>query len=463
MKGGSIMSKKSVLTLFVTLIVLVSGFNVYAQKSKQRYEMLRLIRHEKFDLVLPGAMRDNNVDMWIHVVESGKRDPLALDLGGWFEYRAWEPIGYYIFTDRGGDRIEPIILGGEDQDSLYDIIGSGQDLRKFVEELDPKVIAVNMSTWLPIANGLSHTAYLSMTKTLGEKYTGRLVSAENVITDFRVRRVQREIIAFANACEIQRQIIDKALRRIKPGITTREEVGWWAQDLLLAQGIFPSYEAATLHLPYMPGVSHSEVSDRSETRKPGYVFQRGDYISLDMGIGYLNFGTDFKRNVYILKEGETDAPKGLKHAWDRAIKAREVIRKTLRIGLTAGESFKAIVRALETEGFVHTPSDDVSSQYRDLMNALGDSDKSGFSIDFHATGNTSVGDVTVGPSIAPWRKDRAHLMVQQNYIFAFEFMVHTWIPEWGKRLSISYEDNSIVTEKGIEALYPWHEKIIIIR
>ncbi len=457
------MSKKSVLTLFFTLIVLMTGFNVYAQKSKQRYEILRLIRQEKLDLILPGAMRDNNVDMWIHVVESGKKDPLALDLGGWFEYRAWEPIGYYIFTDRGGDRIERIILGGEDQDGLYDIIGSGQDLRKFVKERNPKVIAVNMSTSLPIANGLSHTAYLRMTEALGEKYTSRLISAENVITDFRVRRVQREIIAFANACEIQRQIMDEALRRIKPGITTREDVGWCIQDQLLAQGIFPSFEAATLHIPYMPGVSHSEVSDRSETWKPDYVFQRGDYISLDMGIGYLNFGTDFKRNVYILKEGEADAPKGLKHAWDRTLKAREVIRKTFRIGLTAGESLKTIVRALEAEGFVHTPSDDVSSQYRDLMNALGDSDKSGFSIDFHATGNTSVGDVTAGPSIAPWRKDRAHLMVQQNYIFAFEFMVHTWIPEWGKRISISYEDNSIVTEKGIEALYPWHEKIIIIR
>lgn len=457
------MSKKSVMAVLVTLIVLVSGFNVYAQKTKQRYEILRLIRQEKLDLILPGAMRDNNVDMWIHVVESGKKDPLALDLGGWFEYRAWEPIGYYIFTDRGGDRIERIILGGEDQDGLYDIVGSGQDLRKFVEERDPKVIAINMSTWLPIANGLSHTAYLSITKAVGEKYTNRLVSAENVITDFRVRRVQREIIAFANACEIQRQIIDEVLRRIKPGITTREEVGWWAQDLLLAQGIFPSFEAATLHLPYMPGVSHSEVSDRSETWKPGYVFQRGDYISLDMGIGYLNFGTDFKRNVYILKEGEANAPKGLKHAWDRTLEAREIIRKTFIIGRTAGESLNAIVQALEAGGFVHTPSDDVSSQYRDLLNALGDSDKSGFSIDFHATGNTSVGDVTAGPSIAPWRKDRAHLMVQQNYIFAFEFMVHTWIPEWGKRISISYEDNSIVTEKGIEALYPWHEKIIIIR
>jgi len=457
------MSKKSVLTVFFTLIVLLCAYYAYAQKTKQMYEILRLIRHEKFDLVLPGAMRDNNVDMWIHVVESGKKDPLALDLGGWFEYRAWEPIGYYIFTDRGGHRIERVILGGEDQEGLYDILGSGEDLREFVEERDPKVIAVNMSTSLPIANGLSHTAYLKMTKALGEKYTKRLISAENVITDFRVRRVQREIIAFANACEIQRQIMDAGLRRIKPGVTTREDVGWWAQDQLLAQGIFPSFEAATLHLPYMPGVSHSEASDRSETWKPGYVFQRGDYISWDMGIGYLNFGTDFKRNAYVLKEGETDIPKGLKHAWNRVIKAREIIRKTFKIGLTAGESLKAIVRALEAGGFVHTPSDDVSSQYRDLMNALGDSDKSGFSIDFHATGNTSVGDVTAGPSIAPWRKGRAHLMVQQNYIFAFEFMVHTWVPEWGKRVSISYEDNSIVTEKGVEALYPWHDTIMIIR
>jgi len=457
------MSKKSVLTLFFTLIVLLSAYYVYAQESKQRYEMLRLIRHEKFDLILPGAMRDNNVDMWIHVVESGKKDPLALDLGGWFEYRAWEPLCYYIFTDRGGNRIERTILGGEDQDGLYDITGSGEDLREFVEERDPKVIAINMSTSLPIANGLSHTAYLKMTKALGKKYMSRFISAENVITDFRVRRVQREIIAFAKACEIQRQVMDAALRRIQPGKTSREEVGWWGQDQLLAQGIPPSYEAATLHLPYMPGVSHSEVSDRSETRKPGYVFQPGDYISWDMGIGYLNFGTDFKRNAYILKEGETDIPKGLKHAWDRTIKAREIIRKTFKIGRTAGESLKTVVRALEAGGFVHTPSDDISSQYRDLMNALRDSDKSGFSIDFHATGNTSVGDITAGPSIAPWRKGRAHLMVQQNYIFAFEFMVHTWIPEWGKRASISYEDNSIVTEKGVEALYPWHDTIMIIR
>ena len=55
---------------------------------------------KKWISFLPGAMRDNNVDMWIHMVQSGNRDPLALDLGGWFEYRVWERYGYHIFTDR---------------------------------------------------------------------------------------------------------------------------------------------------------------------------------------------------------------------------------------------------------------------------------------------------------------------------------------------------------------------------
>ena len=88
------------------------------------------------------------------------------------------------------------------------------------------MIAVNMSTWLPAADGLSYTQYQRLTKTLGEQYSERLVSSENVLTDFRVRRVQREIIAFANACEIQRQIQESAIRRIKPGISTREDIGW---------------------------------------------------------------------------------------------------------------------------------------------------------------------------------------------------------------------------------------------
>ena len=445
------MKSKQMLALIWVFLFVAFGLDSSAQSSKQAYETMRLIRREKMDLILPGAMRDNNVDMWIHVVQSANKDPLALDLGGWFEFRAWDPIGYYIFTDRGGYRIERIILGGEDEEGLYDISGSGDQLRRLVEERDPRVIAVNMSTSLPIANGLSHTAYLSMTDALGEKYSKRIISAENVITDFRVRRVQSEIVAFANALEIQRQIMEAALLRIEPGITTPEEIGWWAADQLLAQGIGPSYQAATLFLPYRPNGATNGV------------YQPGAFISWDMGIGYLNFGTDIKRNAYILRDGEKDLPAGLKLAWARGMTAREILRKTFKVGRTAGESLEAIVAALEAADYVHTPSDDRTSQYRDLVRALGDDRRSGFSIDFHATGNTSVGDATAGPSMAAWRSTTANIMVQPNYIFSLEFELNTWVPEWNRRIGINFEDNAIVTNLGVEYLSPINENILIIR
>ena len=445
------MHSKQMLALIWVFLFVAFGLDSSAQSSKQAYETMRLIRREKMDLILPGAMRDNNVDMWIHVVQSANKDPLALDLGGWFEFRAWDPIGYYIFTDRGGYRIERIILGGEDEEGLYDISGSGDQLRRLVEERDPRVIAVNMSTSLPIANGLSHTAYLSMTDALGEKYSKRIISAENVITDFRVRRVQSEIVAFANALEIQRQIMEAALLRIEPGITTPEEIGWWAADQLLAQGIGPSYQAATLFLPYRPNGATNGV------------YQPGAFISWDMGIGYLNFGTDIKRNAYILRDGEKDLPAGLKLAWARGMTAREILRKTFKVGRTAGESLEAIVAALEAADYVHTPSDDRTSQYRDLVRALGDDRRSGFSIDFHATGNTSVGDATAGPSMAAWRSTTANIMVQPNYIFSLEFELNTWVPEWNRRIGINFEDNAIVTNLGVEYLSPINENILIIR
>ena len=75
------MKSKPILALFWALLITISSLSAYAQNSKQSYETMRLIRQEKMDLVLPGAMRDNNVDMWIHVVQSANKDPLALDLG----------------------------------------------------------------------------------------------------------------------------------------------------------------------------------------------------------------------------------------------------------------------------------------------------------------------------------------------------------------------------------------------
>ena len=436
-----------------------------AQDAKARFEMMNTIRRDKLDLVLAGAMRDNNIDMWIHVIRRGDPDPMELDFG--------VNMGHVIFTDNGGDRIERALFGNRfaeiADESVYDIFGDEEDIKDYIKKKDPKTIAVNMSDWITVGDGLSHTDYLNLTSMLGKKYSKRLVSSENVITDFQVRRVQSEIIAFANICENQRRVMENALKMIKPGVTTREEIGWLAQDQLSNYGIYPSLFGAP-----MPGILYFGSKTKTgvvhrEDSGPEYRFQRGDFISWDLGVKYMNYGTDYKRNAYILKENETHLPDGLIHAWDRGIKARKIIRKNIKIGNTARKTLSMCAKALEKSGYVYTPFTDFFEKDKKLIESLGNSEKSGFSIDCHTVGNTGNSEISVGPSFAPFRdvskngySGRGHLVIQENNLFAFEYMIHTWIPEWNRRVSINFEDNAIVTSKGVEFLYPVNEKIIVI-
>ena len=453
--------------ILVLLAYLTTALDATAQEARARADLLDLIQREKFDIVLPGAMRDNGVDMWIHVIRDGDPDALALDLGG--------TAGYFVFTDRGGDRIERAVLAGRGQgmytSGAYDIFAwsdwdawypanESTELRQFVQERDPERIAVNTSAWLAAADGLSHSGYQRLVETLGRKYADRLVSSENLITDFRVRRVQSEIVAFANAGEMTRRILEQALARevITPGITTGEDVFWWVRDQLLVRGLTSSFGRS------MPRVIHSTVAEPSEYRSSQYAFQRGDLLSFDMGVKYLNFGTDMKRNAYLLGEGATSVPGDIQHAWDEGRRARDIMRQNIKVGRTAAETLEAMVGALEEAGFAYTPFVNDGATDRQIVESFDRPDVTGISIDCHVVGNTGNSQVAVGPSIAPFRKGRANLVIQPNNIFSFEFIIHRAMPSFGgRRLRINFEDNTIVTAHGVELLYPRNERILLIR
>ena len=95
-----------IMVFLMAVVYAVSNVNAQpgVHTAKTGDEVLRLIRNEKVGLILPGAMRDNNVDMWIHVTRPG--DPLTPYFGS-----ASGRTNYLIFTDRG-DRIERAVFGG---------------------------------------------------------------------------------------------------------------------------------------------------------------------------------------------------------------------------------------------------------------------------------------------------------------------------------------------------------------
>ena len=87
--------------LCLTALVLLQPGASNAQEARRRWERMAQIRRDKFDLILPEAMRENRIDMWITVMKEGLPDPLYDDLGRGYV----GSTGYYIFTDRGGDRL----------------------------------------------------------------------------------------------------------------------------------------------------------------------------------------------------------------------------------------------------------------------------------------------------------------------------------------------------------------------
>ncbi len=390
-------------------------------------------------------MRENGIDMWIVMMKEGDPDPLYEDLGRGYPGR----VAFYIFTDRGGERVERAALGVGgymlEECPVYDIVEEGAyDLRKFVAERNPKKIGLNMSEEIGAADGLSHAAFLELGKTLGPDYAARFVSAEKLVSDFRARRVGTEIAAFAAAGELSRNIAERALSNevITPGVTALEDVAWWMQDRLLEQGLSSSFDMPSVYVTGPKG-----IEDTSNQR----IVQRGDLLIIDWGVCRLNFCTDVKRMAYVLKPGEKAVPKGLQNAFDQAVKLREIIRRNIKPGRRADETLAALNQRASEAGF------EVMKEF----NKPTSGPKTDVIIGCHSVGNMGH---DIGPSVAWFHPLRLTYTLKPSNLLSIEFFAYTAAPEFGgAKVRIPLEDDGLVTERGIEWLYPVNNRILLVR
>ena len=414
-----------------------------ANEARTRWERLCQIRKDKFDLILPEAMRENGIDMWIVAMKEGHYDPLWDLLGRGYA----GSIGYFIFTDKG-DRVERAALGIEDHHrgacGAYDIDDDGNDLAAFVKARNPKKIGLNMSEEMGMADGLTHTLYQHIVKTLGEPYASRLVSAEKLVSDFSSRRTASEIVAFGQAGEIGRQIAERALSNdvITPGVTTLADVSWWIQDEMLRRGLGTSFEVPSIYVTGPNGIEATST-DR--------IIQRGDILMIDFGVGYLNMWTDQKRIAYVLKPGETSLPASYQKAFDNARKVRDVIRRTAKAGKTAQAMMDEVNAAIARSGVLPMRG----------FNQVRADDSIEFIIGCHSVGDWGHG---IGPSMAFFNPTRLTFEIRPTNLFSIELFTYTPIPEWGgKKLRIPLEDDAIVTARGVEWVYPVNARILLVK
>jgi Xaa-Pro aminopeptidase len=429
--------------LAVALFLLFLPIAADAQEARRRWEMQRQIRLDKFEQILPLAMRNAGIDMWIVAVKENHREPLWEDLGRGYV----TGIGYYVFTDRGRERIERAALGPGgymlEQSGAYDMFAPASTLAAFVKERNPKRIGVNMSDEIGPADGLSHSMYQHLVKTLGDPFATRLVSAEKLVSEFRSRRVASELVAFGEAAGIAIQIAERALSNavITPAKTTLEDVAWWMQDQLVARGLGSEFDMPSVYITGPEGIAATSNSR---------IIQPGDVLMIDWGVQLMNFGTDVKRVAYVLKPGETVAPKSIQNAFDRALAVRDVLKRAIKPGVRADETMKHMDAALQAAGFGVIE-----------FNRPNADDKTDVVYGFHPVGNTGH---DIGPSLTTWQPLQTTFTLHLQHMFAFEYFAYTPIAEWGgKKLRIPIEDDAVLMEHGIQFLHPANYRLLLVK
>lgn len=430
------------LAAFVLLLLCLAS-SAQAQEARRRFDMMRRIRLDKFDLVLPQVMRESQIDMWIVAMKQNHPDPLNEDLGGSFI----GATGYFVFTDRGS-RVERAAFDiegiGLEGPGGYDAVNPKEGLAAYVRARDPKRIGVNMSDDIGAADGLTYTHHALLVRLLGAPYSSRLVSAEKLVSAFRSRRVATEVIAFGEAAQHARELAERALSNaiITPGKTTLEDVAWWLQDRLLERGLGSSFGQPSVYVSGPEGIL--ATSDAT-------IIQPGMLLHIDWGVCLMNFCTDMKRTAYVLKPGETAPPAGIQGAWDQALKVREVIRRTIRPGVVASEMLATINRSLEAAGYT------VMKEF----NKYSPTPATEVMVGCHSTGNTGHGS---GPSMTTWQGIQGSYVLQPTNLIAFEFFAWTPAPEWGgKKVRIPIEDDALISERGVEYVAPVNERILLIK
>ena len=395
----------------------------------------------RLDSVLPRLMRQNGVGMWIVAMREYNEDPAFWSLVSPTTMFARRRT-IYVFTDRGPQRgIERLALGGGSQGGVYEayvardtvdpsigrrpeLVGQGQWdlLARIVRERDPKTIAVDISHTHAFSDGLSAGEWEQLSRALPDGYLARVVRAERLPLDYQSIRAPGMLPVYKRMMDVVWAIIDTAFSNkvITPGKTTTDDVVWWMRQRVNDFGLGTWFHTDV------------DVQRRGQdlTGLDPVVIQRGDVLHCDFGITALGLNTDTQHMGYVLREGERDAPEGLKRALLNSNRLQDLLLAEMRPGRTGNEVLTATLAAMRTAGINGTV-------YTHPIGDRGHGAGPLIGLWDHQEGVQGRGDVTLLPGT--W--------------FSIELQATTPAPEWGGQLVRSAQEED--AELGMDGAMRW--------
>ncbi len=397
---------------------------------KERAAVMDRWTEDRLDNLVPELMRREGIDMWVLVAREYNEDPVLLTMlpATWQSSRRTTILVFY--NPGEGEEIERLAVARynigffETQWFPDEEPDQWKRFGEIVAERNPDKIGVNFSEHFALADGISHTDFIHLKNSLSPELQDRIVSAENLSVGWLETRTDDEITVYRQINRIAHNIISEGLSEavITPGITTTEDVQWWfrerIRDLNLTAWFHPSVTVHRSEAPEHAG----DFSGPPDTD----IILPGDIVHMDLGIEYLGLTTDTQRNVYILREGETQPPKGLRDALKIANRLQDILTNEFETGRTGNEILATTLQKAEYEGINATI----------YTHPLG----------YHGHG--------AGPTIGLWDQQggvpgNGDYPLYPNTAHSIELNAEVFVPEWNRNIRVMLEENAIFDGENV--------------
>lgn len=435
-------------------VLLASSSPAHAQADARPFGSLREQAalqqqwlQKRLDTFLPKLMREHGVDMWVIPMREYMEDPVFGALTSPETFAARRRT-IYVFFDKcaassapvSAACIERIALGGTSQGGVFEArrstkqaagdVGRGQQaelwgdeqwqaLKAVIEERNPRVIGIDRSTVFAFSDGLTSGELQGMSAALGERWTSKFRNAEALPLELIASRLPEEEFFFHNMTALVWSLTQEMFsgKTITPGTTRTSDLVWWWRQRVNDLG---------LDTWFQPSVSVQRRGKTAADIGDDPVIERGDLLHCDVGLTVFRLNTDTQHNAYVLRDGETDAPEGLRRALANANRLQDIVVSELRPGRTGNEILAASLARMKERGINGT-------------------------VYSHPVGLHGHG---AGPLIGLWDYQdgvpgRGDARVIPSMWYSIELQATTPVSEWdGQAVRIAQEEDVIIDAAG---------------
>ncbi len=374
-------------------------------------------------------LKELGIDVWLVFVRETPMmaDPvLALVVG---HEVTWQ--SFFIYTSDGQSLA---LVGNFDKDNFirsgcFDkVLTYTQSVKEqfvdLITEIDPQKIALNYSTSDSASDGLTHGMFMLISEYLeGTPYQSRIISAEEIVSKLRSRKLPEEINLLKKAAEIASEVWEEVSKEIKTGMTEKE-VAAIIDSKIKEKGCTNSFDTL---------VNAGDKTEPGHGLPTAAKIDKGDLVHIDFGVLYQGFCSDIQRLLYFNRPNESSPPLELLDAFNTV---RDIITETgkeCRPG-KKGYEIDQIARKILTD-----------HGYPEYQHALG-----------HQLGRSvHDGGAILGPEWARYGITPA-MPLEENNVFTLELEI--MLPGIG---CVGLEEDMCITNEGAEFLCNRQKELVV--